>query len=137
MKFIHTRVYKNRKIYKCRIIRDCMLLSKKAIIEINEQFDNGHVINANSLNYIIEEARKSENWLKSLAIVVRGILIDHIFEEGNKRTTAAVIATWLDMENLYYNKDKINDLIIKILKKNITNLNEIMGLIKNAIQTTG
>jgi prophage maintenance system killer protein len=111
-----------------------MLLSKKAIIEINEQFDNGHVINENSLGYAIEMAKKSENWLKSLAIIVRAILIDHIFEEGNKRTTAAVIVTWLEMENLHCNLDKVNQLIVKILKKNITSLNEIMVLIKNATE---
>ena len=113
-----------------------MLLSKKAIININEEFENGHVINENSLDYAINLARKSENWLKALAIVVRAILIDHIFEEGNKRTAAGVIMIWLEMENLYYNKTKINSLIVKMLKKNITSLNEIMELIKNATQTT-
>jgi len=112
-----------------------MLLSKKAIIGINEEFENGHVINGNSLDYAIGVARKTENWLKALAIVVRAILIDHIFEEGNKRTAAAVIATWLDMENLHYDKTMINKLIVKILKKNIKNLEEIMGLIKNATHT--
>lgn len=113
-----------------------MLLSKKAIININEEFENGHVINENSLDYAITTARKSDNWLKSLAIVVRAILIDHVFEEGNKRTAAGVIMIWLEMENLHYDKTRINRLIIMILKKNITSLNEIMELIKNATQTT-
>jgi prophage maintenance system killer protein len=111
-----------------------MLLSKKSIISINEHFDNGHVINEGSLDFAINEARKSENWLKSLAILVREILIDHIFEDGNKRTAAAVIIAWLEIENLHYNADKINQLIVKILKKNITNINEIMELIKNATE---
>ncbi len=111
-----------------------MLLSKKSIIGINEEFDKGHVVNENSLEYALELARKSENWLKSLAVLVRAILIDHIFEDGNKRTAAAVIVSWLEMENLHGDMDQINRLIVKILKKNITSLNEIMELIKNATE---
>jgi prophage maintenance system killer protein len=111
-----------------------MLLSKKSIISINEEFDNGNVINEGSLDFAINMAKKSDNWLKSLALLVRAILIDHIFEDGNKRTAAAVIVTWLEMENLHCNLDKVNKLIVKILKKNITNLNEIMEQIKNAAE---
>jgi prophage maintenance system killer protein len=111
-----------------------MLLSEKAIININEEFSNGKMVNKNSLDYAINLAKKSENWLKSLAILVRAILIDHVFEDGNKRTAAAVIMVWLEMENIHYNTDKVNRLIIKMLKKNITNINEIMELIKNAIE---
>jgi len=111
-----------------------MLLSKKAISTINEEFSNGKIINDSSLDYAINSARKSENWLKALATLVRAILIDHVFEDGNKRTAAAVIITWLEMENLHCNRDKINNLTVKIIKKNMTNLNEIMRLIKNATE---
>ncbi len=111
-----------------------MLLSKKAIISINQEFDKGVVVNENSLDYVIKLGKKSNNWLKSLAMIVRAILIDHIFEEGNKRTAAAVIMTYLEMENLHYNTDKINHMIIKILKHNITNIDEIMILIKNVTE---
>lgn len=101
---------------------------------INQEFDEGIVINENSLDYVISLAKKSNNWLKSLAMLVRAILIDHIFKEGNKRTAAAVIMTYLEMESLHYNTDKINQMIIKILKHNITNIDKIMGLIKNVTE---
>jgi len=127
-------VYKYLKIYKLQKLEFSMLLSKKSIISINEEFDNGNVINEGSLDFAINMAKKSDNWLKSLALLVRAILIDHIFEDGNKRTAAAVIVTWLEMENLHCNLDKVNKLIVKILKKNITNLNEIMEQIKNAAE---
>ena len=133
-KFIHTSVYKNNKVYKLKKLEFSMLLSKKSIISINEEFDNGHVVNEGSLDFAINTARKSDNWLKSLAILVRAILIDHIFEDGNKRTAAAVVVAWLEMENLHCNIDSVNKLIIKILKKNITSLNEIIELIKNATE---
>lgn len=109
-----------------------MLLSKKAIIAINQSLgERGVLINESSLDYAITLARKSNNWLKSLAIMVRSILIDHVFEEGNKRTTAAVIMTWLEMHNLSYNKDKINALIIRMLKENITNIEKITEMIRD------
>ena len=127
-------MYKYLKIYKLQKLEFSMLLSKKSIISINEEFDNGNVINEGSLDFAINMAKKSDNWLKSLALLVRAILIDHIFEDGNKRTAAAVIVTWLEMENLHCNLDKVNKLIVKILKKNITNLNEIMEQIKNAAE---
>ena len=110
-----------------------MLLSKKAIISINEDLgEKGIVINDGSLDYAINLARKSNNWLKSLAILTRALLIDHIFEDGNKRTTAVVILTWLEMHNLHGNKDKINSMLIKMLKENITNIDKIMEMIKDA-----
>lgn len=110
-----------------------MLLSKKAIIAINQNLgERGVLINESSLDYSITLARKSNNWLKSLAILVRSILIDHVFEEGNKRTTAVVILTWLEMHNLHGNKDKINLMIVRMLKENITNIEKIMEMIKNA-----
>lgn len=110
-----------------------MLLSKKAIVTINRDLgERGILINESSLEYAIALARKSNNWLKSLAILVRSILVDHVFEEGNKRTTAVVIMTWLEMHNLNYNKDKINYLIIRMLKNNITNIEKIMEMIKDA-----
>jgi len=110
-----------------------MLLSKKAIISINQSLgEKGIVVNEGSLDYAITLARKSNNWLKSLAILTRAILIDHVFEDGNKRTTAATIMTWLEMHNIHYNKDKINLMLIKMLKENITNINKIMEMIKDA-----
>ena len=134
LKFIHTNVYKKSKIYISQIRCFFMLLSKKAIIAINKEFENGVVINDSSLDYAITLAKKSNNWLKSLAMLVRAILIDHVFEEGNKRTAAAVIMAVLEMHEIAYNKDKINKMIVKMLRKNITNLNEIMFLIKNVTE---
>ncbi len=110
-----------------------MLLSKKAIITINQNLgERGVLINESSLDYAINLARKSNNWLKSLAILTRSILFDHVFEEGNKRTTAVVIMTWLEMHNLSYNKDKINSLIVRMLKENIISIDTITEMIKNA-----
>lgn len=111
-----------------------MLLSKKAIIDINKEFEDGKVINPGSLDYSINIARRTKNWLKALSHIARAILIDHVFEEGNKRTASAVIVTFFEMNSISYNKDKVQQLIVQILKKNITSLREIERLLKNATE---
>lgn len=107
------------------------MLSKKDIIVINQEFNTGKLMNEGSLDFAIGMTKKSKNWLKSTAILTRAILIDHVFEDGNKRTTAAVILTYLDMNNFNYNEDKLGQIIITMLKKNITDIRKIERLIKN------
>ena len=95
------------------------VLTKKDVIALNEEFEEGVLSNEPSLDFSLSYAKKTENWTKALAFLVRAILLDHVFEDGNKRTAAAVIMTYLDINNMSYNKDKIGQIIIRILKKKI------------------
>lgn len=110
------------------------MLSKKDIIEINKQFDAGIIINESSLDYAINATEKSRNWLKSAAILTRAILIDHVFEDGNKRTSAAVIMLLMDLNHLPFDPAKIPKTIVTILLKNKTDIIEIERCIKDAIR---
>src|SRR3990172_1994576 len=110
------------------------MLSKKDLIIANKRFHTGRIANESSLNYAISTARRTNDWLKAVALLVRAILIDHAFEDGNKRTAAAVIMAYLEMNNLYYNPDRVGKVVIKILKKNITDTRKITRLIQNAIE---
>ena len=62
------------------------MLNEKDLIGINSRFSNGNVVNRNSLDYTINLVKRTNNWVKQLANIVRAILIDNIFEDGNKRT---------------------------------------------------
>lgn len=110
------------------------MLSKKDIIALNQELHTGRIVNEGSLDYAIETTKRSKNWLKSAATLTRAILIDHVFEDGNKRTAAAVIMVHLEMNNIHYNPDSVNQMIIRILKKNITNMRTIERMIKNVIE---
>jgi len=110
------------------------MLSKKDVIEINREFHSGKIVNEGSLDYAIETTKRSKNWLKSAAVIVRAILADHVFEDGNKRTAAAVMMAYLDINNLGYNQDKVGETVVRMLKDNVTNLKKIERLIKNAIE---
>jgi prophage maintenance system killer protein len=68
-----------------------------------------------------------------MCLLVRVILINPIFEDGNKRTAGAIIMAYLDMNGYNYNPDNISKIILTITKKNQTNLNQIGRLIKNVL----
>lgn len=110
------------------------MLTKEDIIEINKQFDKGNVINKASLEYAISIVKNTKDWLKQAAYFTRAILIDHIFEEGNKRTTAAVIIAYFEANKFAYDEYKLDKIIVNITKKNINSIEDIRRLIKSVIR---
>ena len=110
------------------------MLNEKDLISINNKFSNGNVVNKNSLKYAVSQMKRTNSWIKQLAYLTRAILCDHIFEEGNKRTTAAIMAYCLSENSYKYNMDDINKLIIRIIKQNIISINKIERLIENVIK---
>jgi prophage maintenance system killer protein len=107
--------------------------SVKDIIAINQQFDRGAMINEGSLTYALDRANKSGSWLRACAYLVRAVLIDHVFEEGNKRTSAAIIVGFFEEHELIYHPEKVAKGITVILLKNITSITAIERVIKDAI----
>ena len=110
------------------------MITKQDIIEMNKEFDKGRLVNKSSLDFAFSNIQHNKDWLKQSAYLTRAILINHVFEEGNKRTAALLLMTILETQKLAYDPKKVDELIITILKKNITNTNEIKRLIKNAIR---
>ncbi|MFA5141767.1 MAG: hypothetical protein WC471_02255 [Candidatus Woesearchaeota archaeon] len=110
------------------------ILNKKDIVSMNMRFDQGKLHNEGSLDFALSYCKKTENWTKALALLTRAILIDHVFEEGNKRTAALAIKTYADIEGYETYDDRILLMIKEILLKNITNITKIEDMIKNAIK---
>lgn len=109
------------------------MLSNKDIIEINKEFSTGNLMNKSSLDFAVKTNARSRNWLKSAAIFTRSILIDNVFEDGNKRTAAAVIMLLMELNKLQFSPEEIPKIIVKILMKNMTSIKEIERCIKNGI----
>jgi prophage maintenance system killer protein len=110
------------------------MLSKKDIIEINKEFSTGRLMNEGSLEFAVKTNARSKNWLRTAAILTRSILIDHVFEDGNKRTAAAVIMLLMDMNKVLINQEEIPRVIVKLLKKNSTDIRYIERCIKDGIR---
>ena len=110
------------------------MITEHDLVEINKHFSNGKIINKSSLQFALSYSKDTKDWIKHLAYLVRSILIDHIFEEGNKRTASALIMSVLEVHKLAYNPQKIDLMIIEILKKNINNITTLRRMIKDAIR---
>lgn len=110
------------------------MLSKKDVVSINHEFDAGTIVNESSLDYVVNTTRKSNNWLKTAALFVRAILVDHVFADGNKRTAAVVIMTYLDINGFDYDADFVAKTVVKIIKQNITDIRKIERLIRNVVK---
>ena len=108
------------------------MITKKDIIEINKQFDNGKIINNSSLEFALSSLNTTKDWIKGSAYILRAILIDHVFEEGNKRTASAFLITMMENMKISYDPFRVDKIIIDIILKNTTNINKIRRMIKDA-----
>ncbi|HIH13314.1 TPA: hypothetical protein HA242_06345, partial [Candidatus Woesearchaeota archaeon] len=62
------------------------MLTRKDLKNLNLQFSNGQVHNESSLDFVLTQTARSPHWYKTMCLLTRAILLDHIFEDGNKRT---------------------------------------------------
>jgi hypothetical protein len=120
--------------YTHRVYMKHIVLSKKDIISLNQHFHDGTILNEGSLDYAISLARKTTNWSKSLAYLVRSILLDNVFEEGNKRTTALLILTYSSMLGYDITDKKISTLIKSVVLLKIIDLRKIEEMIKGVTE---
>ena len=110
------------------------MITKEDTVKINEQFSNGKILNEGSLQFALSQSKDTKDWTKQIAFIIRAILIDHIFEEGNKRTASALIMSVLEIHKQAYDSQKVGSIVVEILKKNIININKIRRMIKNALR---
>ncbi len=110
------------------------MLTEKDIIEINKRFDKGIVINQSSLSFAIKAVDSTKDWVTQATYLIRAIALDHIFEEGNKRTALAVLLAYFEANKKAYDIYRVEKVIIDIILKNITSIEKIRSMIKNAIR---
>lgn len=110
------------------------MLDKKDIIRINQEIgEDGQFNNEGSLEYALSIIKHKKSWLYELSFIVRSLLVDHAFKDGNKRTALIIMITYLEDKNLEYDKERLTKIIWGISKKNINDINKIQRLIKSAI----
>lgn len=110
-----------------------VLINSKDIIRINQEVgERGVLRNESSLDFALSVS-KNKAWLYQIAYLLRALLIDHAFEEGNKRTALALVFWSFDFESVHYDKERVIRIIYFIAKKNIKSVNKIMRMLKDAI----
>lgn len=100
---------------------------------VNKRFSNGRVINKLSLEFAESAMRKTKNWQEQAAYVIRAIVVDHAFEDGNKRTASAYLAGFLETYKIPYDPFKI-DKIVLTLARGTKSIGKIRRMIRNAIR---
>lgn len=112
----------------------CMKICKRDIVRIAQGF-NGTLRNPSSLEFALE--KQEENKLgeyKKLAYLLRAILVDHPFSDGNKKTAMFVAFAFAEQNNKEIDEDLLKHHILSIASKNITEIRGIEERMKNAIR---
>lgn len=109
-----------------------MEINKKDIIAINiELGETGEFNNEGSLEFALHIIKHKKSWLYELSYLVRSILVDHAFRDGNKRTALALVLLYFEDKGIECDKERIVKTIHSISKKNINDINKIERMIKN------
>lgn len=109
-------------------------LTKKDIIALNMEFEDGSLNNESSLDFALDYARNTENWTRGLAWLMKAILLDHVFEEGNKRTAALLLKAYAEYRGHKTYDDRVVKLVKKIIMRNTSSVKKIEEMIQDAIK---
>lgn len=111
-----------------------VLLNKKFVIGLNQKIgESGELQSPSSLDYAISTMKHKKSWLYELSYIIRSLLIDHAFRDGNKRTALALILIYFEHRDVVFDREKVVVTMHKIAKNNVNNVNNIVRLIQSVI----
>ena len=111
----------------------CMKISKEDLLRINKGF-NGSLRSSSSIDFAIEmQENQKLGEYKKLAYLMRAILVDHPFSDGNQGTASFLAFQFADEIKKQVDKNMLVHHIISIAKKNILDIRNIEWRLKNAI----
>ena len=112
----------------------CMKISKETLLRINHGF-GGDIRSNSSLDFALDKQNDNKiGQYKKLAYLIRAILVDHPFSDGNKRTTIFVAFMFAEENKKQVDRELLLHQIISIAKNNIQNIRNIEWRLKNAIR---
>jgi len=112
----------------------CMKISKEDLLRINKGFD-GNLRSDSSIDFAIEKQEdKKLGGYKKLAYLMRAILVDHPFSDGNKRTAMFVALKFAVENKKQIDTDLLLHQMVSIAKNNITEIRQIEWRLKNGIR---
>ncbi len=112
----------------------CMNIGKKDLLRINHGF-GGNLRSDSSLDFAFKRIEDSKlGPYKQLAYLLRAILVDHPFSDGNKRTATFLVFAFAEEKNRSVDVDLLQHHIISIAKQNIQEIRNIEWRLKNAIK---
>lgn len=94
----------------------------------------GNLRNSSSLGYALDkQENKKLGIYKKLAYLMRAILVDHPFSDGNKKTAAMLAYAFADQYKKVVNHELLKHQMQSIASKNIADIRTIAERLKHAI----
>jgi len=110
------------------------IIRKEDLLRINEVF-GGNLRSDSSIDFAFDRIQnKKLGVYKKLAYLMRAILVDHPFSDGNKRTATFICLAFANKNNKEVDRELILHHIISIAKKNIHEIRNIEWRLKNAVK---
>jgi prophage maintenance system killer protein len=110
------------------------IISKKDLLRINDGF-GGNLRSDSSIDFVFDKIRdKKLGAYKKLAYLMRAILVDHPFSDGNKRTATFICFAFAEKYHKQVDRELLVHHIISIAQKNIQEIRNIEWRLKNAIR---
>ena len=111
-----------------------MNISKENIVRIAKGF-SGSLRNSASLDFALDKQKdKKLGEYKKLAYLLRAILVDHPFSDGNKKTAMFVTFAFAEEHSKEVDDELLKHHILSIASKNLTEIRAIEERMKNAIK---
>ena len=112
----------------------CMKISKEELLRINNGF-GGNLRNDASLDFALDKMEnKKLGPYKKLTYLLRAILVDHPFSDGNKRTAMFIVLAFAEENKKTVDNDLLLHYTLSIAKNNITEIRNIEWRLKSAIK---
>ncbi|MFH1801407.1 MAG: Fic family protein [archaeon] len=111
-----------------------MNISKEDLLRINKGF-GGNLRSDSSLDFAFKKIENSKIGIyKQLAYLLRAILVDHPFSDGNKRTATFLVLAFVEESKKTVDLELLQHHIISIAKNNIQEIRNIEWRIQNALK---
>jgi len=111
-----------------------MNISKEDLIRINHGF-GGDLRSDTIIEYALDVQKDNKLGIyKKLAYLLRAILVDHPFSDGNKRTAMFLCLSFAEENHKQVDRELLLEQIISIAKNNLTEIRNIGWRMKNCIK---
>ena len=112
----------------------CMNIGKEDLLRINQGF-GGNLRNESSIDFAMDvQQNKKLGYYKKLAYLLRAILVDHPFSDGNKRTATFLVLNFAEQNNKQVDREMLTQQIISIAKQNIINIRNIEQRLRSCVR---
>jgi len=110
-----------------------MEIGKEELLRINSGFE-GNLRSDSSIDFALEMQKNTKlGEYKKLAYLLRAIIVDHPFSDGNKRTAMYLCLKFAEENKKQVDRDLLLHHVISIAKYNETEIRNIERRVKSAI----